>query len=273
MAFLTIDLGNSRLKAARFAVGRGEPEVTDALELPLDERLESDLAAWLGGLAPCAGGFLATVAGPAAGEAVQRAARATLGAPLAEPDAGLENRCREPERVGVDRLFAARAAIELTGVPTVVCDAGTALTVDLVRPPEPGAGGEAVARGFSGRFAGRFIGGAIAPGPALLARALGAGGARLPSVAPRPGAPALGRVTEAAIEGGVAVGFRGAAAALVEAVAAEGGHPDAPVVLGGGARGFLLDPPFTPRRLTVVPSLVLRGLLAAGRGMRPTARR
>src|SRR6185436_227508 len=109
-----------------------------------------------------------------------------------------------------------------------------------------------------------FLGGAIAPGPRLLAAALASGTARLPLIEPRVGAQALGTVTEDAIQAGVVVGFRGAAERLVEEIAAESGLGTAPVVLTGGARAFLLEPrPFTTRSLEVVPELVHRGLLAA----------
>jgi len=109
-----------------------------------------------------------------------------------------------------------------------------------------------------------FLGGAIAPGPRLSAAALAAGTARLPRVEPRAGAPALGTITEEAIQAGVVVGFRGAAELLVEELAREVRFEAAPVVLTGGAREFLLVPrPFTARALTVVPDLVHQGLLAA----------
>ena len=109
-----------------------------------------------------------------------------------------------------------------------------------------------------------FRGGAIAAGPALLARALAEHAARLPRIEPRPGAGALGRDTQRALEAGASVGFRGAARELVEGVARESGLTDAPVYLTGGARVFLLEPrPFVERRLEVVPDLVHLGLLAA----------
>jgi hypothetical protein len=74
------------------------------------------------------------------------------------PDSGLSNRCRQPERVGADRLYAAAGAAALFGWSCVVVDAGTALTVDALSvdgtaPP-------------SGRT--------IAPGPRLRGRRGGA---------------------------------------------------------------------------------------------------
>src|SRR5688572_13745854 len=242
---LTVDLGNSRLKACLWEQGgasgclaRWEAEAGDL----------AGFGDWLAHhRAP-----LAALASVAAGERTERV-RGLLGVHcervLSNPDSGLENRCREPERVGADRLYAAAGAAALLECSCLVVDAGTAMTVDavLVRP------GAAV-----------FLGGAIAPGPGLAAAALAEGTAQLPRIEPRPGAHALGTITEEAIQAGVVVGFRGAAARLVEEIAAESGLGGAPVVLTGGGREFLLVPlPFTGRRVEVVPELVHRGLLAA----------
>ena len=110
-------------------------------------------------------------------------------------------------------------------------------------------------------------------GPRLLARALAAGGARLPEVAPRADAPALGRCTRAALEAGVAVGLRGAARELIEGVAreAELGPPGAvPVVLTGGARAFLTGGTPLAKDVLEEPDLVHLGLLASLGGRHST---
>jgi type III pantothenate kinase len=162
------------------------------------------------------------------------------------PDPGLTIACREPAQVGRDRLFGARAAIEIAGGDALVVAVGTALTVDAVRADRT------------------FLGGAIAPGPELLARALATGTARLPLVEPRAGALALGVDTEGALRAGIAVGLRGAARELVERLIAEAGLPKATVVVTGGARAFVLDPPAFPgRNVLVEADLVHRGLLLA----------
>jgi type III pantothenate kinase len=165
-------------------------------------------------------------------------------------DPGLEIACREPASVGRDRLFAARGAWQLLHSSCLVLDAGTALTVDALRASD----GERPV----------FLGGAIAPGPRLLARALSSGTARLPEVDPRPLPRALGRDTREALEAGVALGFLGAARELAARIAAEAGLGAAPLVLTGGARAFLEAPSlFDGRTLRVEPELVHLGLLAA----------
>jgi pantothenate kinase type III len=242
---LTVDLGNSRLKAVLWSPAQ-EPAPAGSFEGEGSDL--GPLVRWLG---PARGrpGALSSVASAARTEAVQRALE-TAGVHLCvAPDSGLENRCRPAEGVGLDRLYAAAAAAELCAGSCLVVDAGTALTVDAVAVEGPVRA---------------FLGGAIAPGPALLAAALAEGTARLPRIQPEPGAHALGRSTEAALQAGIGLGFRGAAHALVEGVALEAGLGAAPLVLTGGARAHLLLPgPFTPRALRVVPDLVHRGLLAA----------
>jgi type III pantothenate kinase len=248
---LTADLGNTRLKlrawdaagAPRAAaplgaldVGPGAGEAGAAL----------DFARALPGPLTVA---LSSVAAPER-ETALRAALAAAGARLLDaPACGLDVELREPARVGRDRLYAARGALELCGGDALVLDAGTALTVDALRVT-------------AGR--GRFLGGAIAPGPALLARALSGHTARLPRIEPRPGAAALGRSTEEALQAGVVAGFRGAARELCLRVAAEAGLERARCVLTGGAAVFLLEPELFPGALHD-PDLVHRGLLAAAR--------
>src|SRR5258707_3338212 len=78
-------------------------------------------------------------------------------------DLPLEVRVEFPERVGLDRLAAALAAKAIRGTrPTIVVDAGTAITVDLVSAD------------------GAFEGGVILPGFRLTAQALAAGTNLLP---------------------------------------------------------------------------------------------
>ncbi len=145
------------------------------------------------------------------------------------PDPGLQLRIRHPETVGLDRLYAARWAFEVAdGKAAIVVDAGTALTVDAVVPAEEG-------------WQGVFLGGAIAPGPRMLADALGTGAAQLQAIQPRQGVRALGRDTAEALEAGVVVGFQGAALHLVERISQEAGLEDCPIVLGGGASRFLMS--------------------------------
>ena len=242
-ALLTVDLGNSRLKACLWR-GEDAPRARfegDGTDLGAFERWLRENPAGRAGLS--------SVAGPERSARVLALLTRIVPEVVAAPPAAIENLCQSPERVGHDRLHAAAGAAALLGRSALVVNAGTALTVDVLRVE----GARAC-----------FLGGAIAPGPGLLARALAEGTAQLPHVVPRPGVPALGRVTEAALAAGIVHGFRGAAARLVDELAREAELEAAPVVLTGGARAFLLEPePFTARTLVLEPELVQCGLLAA----------
>jgi pantothenate kinase type III len=65
---------------------------------------------------------------------------------------------------------------------------------------------------------GEFLGGAITPGPRLLARALASGAARLFEVVPTTAPRALGRDTSEAMHAGIGVGIRGAVRHRIELV-------------------------------------------------------
>jgi len=261
LALLTIDLGNTRAKLRVWAPESepgGELVRLAGVALDADSTLAEHALSWLKKGPPCQVATIAEVAEPELGAALRRALEPVVRGPVVRADAGLENQCSPPEETGDDRLLAARGALELFGEACVVVDAGTALTVDAVRP--------AAARSSPGESRGCFLGGAIAPGPELMAAALARGGARLECIEPRPGVAALGRGTTAALEAGVVLGFRGAARELVGAVEADAGWRDAPVVLTGGARGLLLEPePFLERSIREEPELVQRGLLWACR--------
>ena len=248
----TVDLGNSRCKVCDWWL-----EPAAAAELV---RAESVARAWTAdwrsrqtGQARVAQRHavaLSSVADAArTAELADDLARAFGDSYVGTPDAGLDNRCLEPALVGRDRLFAARGAFEVLGDSCLVVDVGTAMTVDalLVAGPARPA----------------FLGGAIAPGPALLAQSLARGTARLPEVEARPDVAALGRDTRAAIASGIAHGLRGAARELVERIASESGLERAPVVITGGARAFLAGVAFGSRRRLDVAELVHIGLASA----------
>ncbi|MCY2960315.1 MAG: type III pantothenate kinase [Planctomycetota bacterium] len=250
---LTADLGNTRLKLCAWNLADGTVVARQALDA--HEGLGRSAGAFARQHAPFRAAALSSVALREREDEVSAALeRACGGLFLLAPDCGLAIETREPARVGRDRLYAARGALESglsRGGGWIVLDAGTALTVDAV----------------DARDGGRFLGGAIAPGPALLARALAEHTARLPLVEPAARAPALGRDTESAVRAGIVVGFRGAARELALRVAEEAGWPAPRIAITGGARGLLLDPAlFTPPDFAAVhedEDLVHRGLLAS----------
>lgn len=251
--WLTVDQGNSRTK---FVLWQGSPNTsTEPERVSGAQHAHGDpgLAQLLTGLCEgqLAGIGLSSVASSQEQDALMDAGLGGLGAGVQQPHGGLIMGIRHPETLGVDRMFAARGAHELAGGSAgglVVVDAGTALTVDCV-------------------LDGVFLGGAIAPGPHLLAEALERGGAQLFATEPKPGAAALGLDSREALEAGVVVGFRGAARGLVRGQLADpamAGAQATRIFVTGGARDFLLQPtPFIELEITEAPDLVHRGLLAA----------
>jgi type III pantothenate kinase len=103
----------------------------------------------------------------------------------------VRNRTRTPESVGADRLAQASAAWARSRRACVVVGMGTAITIDVV----------------NGR--GDFLGGLIAPGLRMMARALHDGTALLPEIQPIRTRTALGRDTMEALECGLSTAAEG----------------------------------------------------------------
>ena len=234
-----LDLGNSRLKAARWTGGQDLGEVQawshGASDFP------ACLQPWLDSLAPAEGCWLASVASPevTATVAAQLAGR---GHPArrarTQPElAGVRIAYAEPARLGVDRFLALLAAHARGPGPWLLVSAGSALTVDLLDA------------------AGQHRGGVIAPSPEHMRSALAA---RFPALA-YAGGEAHAFATDTA--DALASGSLGAAAGLVERCHREATRllGVAPTVLlggGGGARlQGLLEVDVVP-----APALVLEGL-------------
>jgi len=140
-----------------------------------------------------------------------------LGALVVDPatNAGMPILCENPAEVGGDRIVNAIAAYELigkkTGRPLLVCDFGTATTLDAVTAK------------------GEYLGGAICPGVMISADALFQRAARLPRIDVRKPARAIGRTTVAAMESGLFYGYVGMVEGLMRRMSEE---------LGGNAMGI-----------------------------------
>lgn len=145
---------------------------------------------------------------------------------------------RCPRRLGVDRLVNAYAAWKLYGAPAVVVDIGTAITWD------------AVGRG------GRFLGGAIAPGPGTMARALKSHTAMLPALAVRRPARATGRDTWECIRSGIYWGTSAMVRELAARIGREAGGRARMIATGGAAKIFLPE----LKGFSHDPDLTLKGI-------------
>lgn len=97
----------------------------------------------------------------------------------------------DPETVGMDRLVACRAARDLHGAPCLVVDLGTAITFDAVSAQ------------------GEHLGGAIAPGVGVSARALAAEAELLTTFELACPTGAIATSTRACLDSGFVLGFAG----------------------------------------------------------------
>lgn len=145
-----------------------------------------------------------------------------------------------PHEVGADRVVNAAAAYARLKRACIVVDFGTATTFDCVS-----------ARG-------EYIGGVIAPGPAMAAQALAEKTAKLPFLgtfrAPR---RAIGRNTVDSIASGLFHGYVGLTQEILGRLKAEMGA-NTPVLATGGFAGLMR--PAVKGIQQVVPHLTLEGL-------------
>jgi type III pantothenate kinase len=162
----------------------------------------------------------------------------------------IEVRVDAPEGVGIDRLLNAVAAHGRTpGVPAVLIDVGSAVTVDWLDE------------------AGAFRGGAIFPGFRLMAQALRAHTAKLPLVRLPKDVPAPpGRDTTTAMQAGIAWAVAGGVFAVARHYLRQAGGRAVVYLTGGDAAVFdriladlANDDPQFPT-LTVWPEQTLDGM-------------
>jgi type III pantothenate kinase len=132
---------------------------------------------------------------------------------------GMPIRYENPSEVGADRIVNAIAARELHGGdgrrPLIVCDFGTATTLDAVS------------------VKGEYLGGAICPGVTISADALFQRAARLPRIDVRKPSSVIGRTTVGAMESGLFYGYVGMVEGLVRRMNDELGGNSLCIATGG----------------------------------------
>lgn len=151
----------------------------------------------------------------------------------------LKNRYRYPRQVGQDRLVGAYAALKTYRRDCIVCDFGTAITIDVVTRK------------------GEYLGGVIAPGLGISLDALANRTALLPRVELKKPPELLGRDTANSIRSGVLYGTAALCDGLVLALKRRYA-PNATVVATGGSASLIARHARLIRRLR--PHLVLEGL-------------
>ncbi|MXW35076.1 MAG: type III pantothenate kinase [Chloroflexi bacterium] len=222
---LTIDIGNTSIAAAVFDGDALTARFRLASDREMDaEACGSHIAAQLraGGVDPGAieGAVLSSTV-PVLAAAAAGACRAIFGVePVvvsAETQAGVPLRYDDPSKVGPDRILHAVAAVHRHTPPVIVVDFGTALVFDAV-----------------GRD-GAYLGGTIAPGIGISARALFDGAAMLDDVevtAP-PSGSVIGRNTVDGMQAGMFYGYVEMVRGMVRRFKEEIGD-DATVIATGG---------------------------------------
>jgi type III pantothenate kinase len=255
MADIVVDIGNSRMKWGRVDGGG----VATAVSLPLDDLVawERQRAEWrltgslhwvVAGVRPRTQDTLLTWLKSHGDTArlLDRAAELPLIVKLPEPD-----------KVGIDRLLAAVGANSRRAVNpnsaaqgAIVVGVGTAITVDLIDTE------------------GVFLGGAIMPGPRLMALSLHEHTALLPlveTIPPWPSAPAT--ATRPAIELGIHWAMVGGINGLIREMGARVAcEPEAMdiFVTGGGAALVIHR---LIGRTHYCPELVLEGICLTARSL------
>lgn len=206
----------------------------------------AELANALKAAPPARSAIASNVAGSALQSELERACLG-IGAPLRvirseAVQLGVVNGYREPSQLGSDRWAGLIAAHRAHPGHKLVVNAGTALTVDALAAD------------------GRFLGGIIVAGPALMRTSLdrGTAGLRLTEGAFH----ALPISTADAMTTGAIQAAVGAVVRMQEAMAGAG-TPPVRIVLSGGAAPEIA--PHLPIEVAIHENLVLDGLLLIGR--------
>ncbi len=249
--WLVLDIGNSAAKGGLFdgatltRVFHVDPAAPGWREPSLAKQWTDRLAAALDGTAPERCGIASVV--PAQTPRVQAALKQLTGqAPLIVSPAlrlPFAMAYETPDTLGADRLAAAAAAWTRYGQPAnrpvVAVDAGTAITYEVVTPP------------------GTYRGGGIAPGPALLRRALHTGTAQLPEVPLGIPDSIIGPSTRSAIQSGIMSALLDSVSGMIARIRHK--LPADPIVVGTGGWSTLLSTHLSAID-HVEPHLVLDGI-------------
>lgn len=154
-------------------------------------------------------------------------------------DTGLTFAVDEPAKVGRDRIADAAAAAEHYPLPCMTVDLGTATTYNVISDKKV------------------FLGGFIVPGVQTSLRAISAGTAQLPPIAPEPPEHLIGANTVAALNNGAMFGTAAMLDGLADRVEAELAQP-LTVVATGGLAPYIM--PCCKRKIIYDADLLFKGL-------------
>lgn len=133
-------------------------------------------------------------------------------------DFGLKIKYFPPENLGSDRIVAAFAASEKYGKPCIVCDFGTAATIDAVNSKS------------------EYLGGIITPGPNTLGEALFLKTSKLPRVEIKKPENVIGNSTVSSIQSGIFYGYIGLVEGILRRMKIELNETPKVIATGGFAK-------------------------------------
>lgn len=245
MSVIAIDIGNTRVGVGLFTEGKSVEPAKRFAHADIQSDMLAQLVKLCGSAADDAHRPSGIVLASVAPEWTRRVVELiTLHCGITPKIAGvdlkipLQLRLKDISGVGVDRLLGALSAYVNTEQACVIVSAGTALVVDCIDDE------------------GVFLGGAIAPGLMLTAKAMHDGTAQLPMASLEPPATPYGRDTMEAVNLGAYAAARGAVQYLLERYAQNIGHWPHVVATGGDAMRLLGDSGMVD---SFIPDLVLQG--------------
>ncbi len=196
--WLAIDIGNSAIKMGMFIK---DQLLKTATETTVEEALAC-IEIWTSQAPPCRIGISSVV--PQQSKKIMSTITEYTGAPVFEVNSHailpLHIRYTPAENLGSDRLAAASAAWYPGGIPQIIIDAGTAITIDVVQAD------------------GAFLGGVILPSPTLTNQALSDHTAQLPTVPLIVPEGAFGASTIKALQHGLIHGMTDAVIGTIERI-------------------------------------------------------
>jgi len=145
----------------------------------------------------------------------------------------------KPQEIGADRIANAVAGYKLYGGPLIVVDFGTATTFDCVSED------------------GKYMGGAIAPGPLLSLKALSISTSKLPQVTFSKPSRYIAKSTAECMQSGIFFGYIGLIKGLIDGISAEIGKSVKVIATGGLAIVVCKN---ISKISAIVPELTLEGV-------------
>lgn len=242
---LAVDIGNTRLKCAVLdnngVLGRESVSVLGCR----DATVLSDVVRRVSGAVLAVEGVLISSVVPSLNRRVEEALKRQTGMTPVLIDHSsrfpFEIGVPEPSRVGTDRLCAAAGAMGTTRRNGIIIDAGSAITVDLVRD-------------------GRFAGGVIAAGPSISLLALNRYASKLPAVGSDRAETLFPKTfdsTESSMSLGAGLGAVGVIRESVRHLESSAGTAPPKYLTGGFSDGIRSR---LPRSWRFDPDLVVKGI-------------